>query len=724
MGDGGHRGLSCRRVLAASAVALVACLASPHVLQAAETGDTDEATLAADTTATPPYLDSPQGDAPDGDGQSCGEASLVATRGAAYPVPEPHDIDRMTVTVGGMTFIPWEGSDGTWHLFLPSGIDASAMALAAWDESGRPVTAWVARSETDAATSRADALFAALGERMGSLGISDEGVTFWLSPRFGATSPSIEAGNPVPMSRSERERRESAATAAGTPFELAAAAEESASAIATLPDDAPQWIRLAVMQSVGVPSVILSTSEPQAYVNAEKGNETAGRITVLSPSGTALYDDGLKWIRGRGNSTWGAEKKPYNLRLSDAADLLGTGQPDHKWRLLADYYDPSGLRNMATFDLASDLGVEETPDCTPVALWWNGEFQGSYLLTERIGTWEGGIREPDLDEETEAANARDAASAAAYDEPVQAAGTNAYGYEYRYAAGVKSPKRVDDGDLAGLVAEFDARYAAETCWFETPFGFFTVKEPDPASEGEMRAASDLFARAFLCLMGGGGPDAYGKVASDYFDIDSLARCGWLYVLSEDVDYLSVGSTYFYVASDGLIHAGPAWDFDLAWANHFDVDLGHLDFRPPFLLRITDAGNPEVRRAICDEVEPEARRLALDVLLGDASAASGGRLHSIEWYAARSRVVARMNDIRWGRSTDARLYAIDRLRGVMGGRVAIAGDEARSWPWELRFPPDDGTAAETAMTPAEWRQRFSEPEMPEDDAHPSEWEDFS
>jgi hypothetical protein len=143
--------------------------------------------------------------------------------------------------------------------------------------------------------------------------------------------------------------------------------------------------------------------------------------------------------------------------------------------------------------------------------------------------------------------------------------------EYRYAAGIRSPRRVAAGnDLSGLVVEYDIRYNEETCWFETPFGFFTVKEPDPASEEEVRAASELFGKAFACLFEGGGPDAHGKMASDYFDIESLARCGWLYVLSEDADYLNVGSTYFYVASDGLMHAGPAWDFDLAWANHPDV----------------------------------------------------------------------------------------------------------------------------------------------------------
>ena len=104
--------------------------------------------------------------------------------------------------------------------------------------------------------------------------------------------------------------------------------------------------------------------------------------------------------------------------------------------------------------------------------------------------------------------------------------------------------------------------------------------------------------------------------------------------------------------------------------------------------------------VCDKIEPQARRLVLDILLGDASASTDGRLRSIEWYAARSRAVALMNDVRWGRSTKDRLYAIDRLRAVMGGRVAVVGDEARRMPWESRFvAPVPATPEDVEWPPA-------------------------
>ena len=61
-------------------------------------------------------------------------------------------------------------------------------------------------------------------------------------------------------------------------------------------------------------------------------------------------------------------------------------------------------------------------------------------------------------------------------------------------------------------------------------------------------------------------------------------------------------------------------------------------------------------------------------------------------------VALMNDVRWGRSTRDRLYAIDRLKAVMGGRVAVVGDEVRMMTWESRFVAPRPAAPEDVEWP--------------------------
>ena len=79
----------------------------------------------------------------------------------------------------------------------------------------------------------------------------------------------------------------------------------------------------------------------------------SGSVVMLRADGSEIYNGGLKQIRGRGNSTWGnypltyetkstVDKKPYQITLSRAADLLDTGdaqEENKRWILLAEYYD-------------------------------------------------------------------------------------------------------------------------------------------------------------------------------------------------------------------------------------------------------------------------------------------------------------------------------------------------------------------------------------------------
>lgn len=48
---------------------------------------------------------------------------------------------------------------------------------------------------------------------------------------------------------------------------------------------------------------------------------------------TQTYE--MEYIRGRGNSTWICDKKPYKIKLSKKADLFGMGKNKH-WVLLAE----------------------------------------------------------------------------------------------------------------------------------------------------------------------------------------------------------------------------------------------------------------------------------------------------------------------------------------------------------------------------------------------------
>ncbi|MCP4499528.1 MAG: hypothetical protein GY822_06130, partial [Deltaproteobacteria bacterium] len=104
----------------------------------------------------------------------------------------------------------------------------------------------------------------------------------------------------------------------------------------------------------------------------------------IKPNGTKVKSfKGDLEIRGRGNSTWGKPKKPYKLKLEDKSKLLGMPKSKH-WALLANYFDPSQLRNSAAMFLGEQTTLAWTPKLRHVEVQVNGEFIGLYQLAETV----------------------------------------------------------------------------------------------------------------------------------------------------------------------------------------------------------------------------------------------------------------------------------------------------------------------------------------------------
>ena len=88
-------------------------------------------------------------------------------------------------------------------------------------------------------------------------------------------------------------------------------------------------------------------------------------------------------IRGRGNASWLKPKKPYNLKLKEAAEIMG--MPAHKrWVLLSNYCDSSFMRNIAAFYFSELFELDWTPHGEFVDLVLNGKYNGLYWLGEAI----------------------------------------------------------------------------------------------------------------------------------------------------------------------------------------------------------------------------------------------------------------------------------------------------------------------------------------------------
>ena len=91
-------------------------------------------------------------------------------------------------------------------------------------------------------------------------------------------------------------------------------------------------------------------------------------------------------IKGRGNSTWQAQKKPYRLKLSkqNIDGLMGL-TPARNWALLANAFDRSSLRNASALCLGQNfIRNSWTPQYRFLVLNLNNQSNGLYLLTEHV----------------------------------------------------------------------------------------------------------------------------------------------------------------------------------------------------------------------------------------------------------------------------------------------------------------------------------------------------
>lgn len=132
-----------------------------------------------------------------------------------------------------------------------------------------------------------------------------------------------------------------------------------------------------------VAKVSIDVDGNMAVTSKEKADYRA--CTIRIESDTAVWNyEGRGRIRGRGNSTWAwYPKKPYRLKLDEAAEILGLAE-DKDWVLLANYRDPTHLMNTFVFEMGQGLGMPYTNHTRYVELTLNGDYQGLYQLTEQV----------------------------------------------------------------------------------------------------------------------------------------------------------------------------------------------------------------------------------------------------------------------------------------------------------------------------------------------------
>jgi hypothetical protein len=256
------------------------------------------------------------------------------------------------------------------------------------------------------------------------------------------------------------------------------------------------------------------------YVNAT--------MTVVDSAGVTLFDGPLE-IRGRGNSTWEMPKKPYRLRLTSSASLLGMPASRH-WALLANFSDKTLLRNELAFRFSEMLGMPWTPRARSVDVQVNGEYLGVYQLVETIRI------APDRVNITS----------------LRAADTT--------AAAI----------TGGYLIEVDERRGESFCFNSTITQMvFCLADPDALLDAD-RAPQRAYIQRYIAqtdsaIFGADFADP-AKGYAAFIDVASLVDFHIMQEIVKNVDGSMRFSTYMYKPRGGKLVMGPVWDFDLAFGN--------------------------------------------------------------------------------------------------------------------------------------------------------------
>jgi hypothetical protein len=293
-------------------------------------------------------------------------------------------------------------------------------------------------------------------------------------------------------------------------------------------------------QATGLPVIKIDTqgmaitSKDDWFTDLHPGVESS--YTIYDISGEPV--SGSTDIKGRGNTTWGMPKKPYSLKLTTKAPLLG--MPTHKrWNLLANYSDKTLLRTDVAFKMGEILqdGLMWTPRSRHVQFYLNNQYQGVYQLVEAIKIDENRVNIQNISK--------------------------------------KNPQR-------GYILEIDAR-KGEVFNFTTTRGvIFNCSDPDEDLDEIITGDTRTIFEKIQTDVQNAEDVLYSDVFSDpnegyqnYLDVDSFIDWYLVNEITKNADASFYLSVFMYYNGEKYC-MGPVWDFDISLGNYKDSPGEHSD----------------------------------------------------------------------------------------------------------------------------------------------------
>lgn len=278
---------------------------------------------------------------------------------------------------------------------------------------------------------------------------------------------------------------------------------------------------------------VRQTNLPTVYINTY--NNVAITSKTVYVYATMVYVDendnittyDSLQIRGRGNSTWGLNKKPYRIKFHEKEKFLGTGYAKAKsWTLLANAGDKTLMRNAVTSLMGEFTTLKFNPAAKFVDFVLNGVYMGNYQISDQVD-----VR------------------------------------PHRVKITEQDLPLLDTSDITG-------GYLLEVDGFKDGNCFTTFKYSVPVrihypDEDDIVASQNEYIRQFLS-------DFETVLASsDYTDaengyrawVDSMSLADWYICTELSANIDGFYSTYFYKEQGNpLLYWGPLWDYDIAYNN--------------------------------------------------------------------------------------------------------------------------------------------------------------
>ena len=255
---------------------------------------------------------------------------------------------------------------------------------------------------------------------------------------------------------------------------------------------------------------------------------TGNTVTLTTNNDFNVFKD--VEIKGRGNSSWAQPKRSYQIKLSEKANLANlksNSNEQKKWLLLADYVDPSYLRNDIAFYIEKIINTPHVPDNQFVELYFDNHYHGLYFLTSKVEI---------------------------------------------------NSSSINLKDPSGIIVELDNFYG-EDCKYSKNGDCYTIKE---AVSNDAQETLTSFVDEINKLESAIATKNFDKINS-IIDVDSFARYFFLNEFTVNPDAYS---SSFFLYKDGdadKIHAGPGWDFDFALGNRNwnALEINYHQFHSPY-----------------------------------------------------------------------------------------------------------------------------------------------